>query len=170
MKKTFLWAVVSAIGFVCQANADTWSFDYSGAGVSAAGTVTTGAAVTTFEGNAGYVITGITGQRNGSAITGLVADNVDPAVGYSSGFGFWYNNVLLASGGFDYWGLLFTAADGGTYNLYNSGGQYLDAFYAPSGSPVITPVSAHVPDGGATVAMLGGVLVGFAMLRRRLVG
>lgn len=45
-----------------------WAWDYTGPGVTAGGTFTTN---DTSDANGGFLITGITGTRNGSAITGL---------------------------------------------------------------------------------------------------
>ena len=50
------------------AAAKTWNWSYSGAGITAAGTFTTG---DTPDGSGFYLITAITGTRNGSAILGL---------------------------------------------------------------------------------------------------
>ena len=45
-----------------------WDWSYTGVGISAAGTFTT---ADTPDGSGDYLITAITGQRNGVAITGL---------------------------------------------------------------------------------------------------
>ena len=174
MNKRFLVLIALAFGLAATSRADLWSFDYSGAGVTASGTITTGAGLTTFEGNAGYVITGVSGQRNGVTITGLIPATIDPAVGFSTSPDgrWWFDNVLLASGGFDLYGLLFTTEAGGEYNLYKDySGQYIDGNFSEArGAYDLVAVKLNVPDGGATIALLGGALIGLAALRRRFVG
>jgi hypothetical protein len=52
------------------------------------------------------------------------------------------------------------------FEVYNSGGNPLQA---TGMSVIFTSATATLPDGGATVTLLGGALAGLAMLRRRLV-
>ena len=107
MKKSIVSLVLIALGLVCQSKADTWALNYTTATATVNATITTGAAVTTFEGNNGFLITNITGDRNGLAIA-LVPTTVDPTVGASPDPalpGFLFDNVLLTGGSFDYWGL-----------------------------------------------------------------
>ena len=170
MKKSLFRITVLMIALVGQSRAGTWSFDYSGAGVSASVTVTTDTALTTFEGNSGYYITGVSGQRNGVAITSLIPATIDAASGYSTSADgrWWFDNVLLSSGGFDLYGLLFMTQDGGEYNFYKDHGQYIDGYFNKDiGGYNLVPVSMSVPEGGIPLAMVGGVLIGLAMLRRR---
>ena len=170
MKKSLLMVVILALGLVTQSRAGTWSFDYTGTGVSASGTITTGAAITTFEGYTGFLITGISGERNGVAIAGLTQAASDPTVGHttSSDGRWWFDNVLLTSGGLDLWGPLFSTVDGKEFNLYNNGGQYIDGYFnTDTGGYELTNVKMNVPENGATVAMLGVTLAGLAMFRRR---
>ena len=172
IKKSFISVLVLALGLVSQSRANTWSFDYSGIGVSTVGTITTGASVVTAGGDTGYLITGISGVRNGVAISGLTQAANDPTLspGYttSSDGRWWFDNVLLTSGGLNLWGILFSTVDGKEFNLYNNGGQYIDGhFNTNTGGYELTNVRLSVPDSGATVSMLGAALVGLAMLRRR---
>ena len=109
------------------------------------------------------------------AITGLTQAANNPALspGYttSSDNRWWFDNVLLASGNLDLWGVLFSTADGKEYNLYNDKGQYIDGYYnTRTCGYQLTDVTKNVPDSGATVLMLGAGLVGLAALRRRFVG
>ena len=161
MKKSFFCVIALAIGLAAQSRANTWSFAYNGGGVSASGTITTGAALTTFEGNAGYYITGVSGQRNGVAITGLIPATTNAAAGYSvsSDGRWWFDNVLLGSGGFDLYGLLFATQDGREYNLYRQNGQYIDGYFnTKTGGYDLLPVSVSVPDGGLSASMLSSIL------------
>jgi hypothetical protein len=62
------FAVIGIVLALCSsAQAKLWTWSYSGAGVSASGEFTT--TDTSYAGD--YTITGVTGQRNGVAITGL---------------------------------------------------------------------------------------------------
>jgi hypothetical protein len=66
--------VLVALGFVLglaaslPAQAKIWDWSYSAPGIAASGTLTT---ADTADGEGFYVITGITGTRNGETITGL---------------------------------------------------------------------------------------------------
>ena len=66
MKRLFasLWIVIALCS---SAQAKLWTWSYSGSGISASGEFTT--TDTSYAGD--YTITGITGERNGVAITGL---------------------------------------------------------------------------------------------------
>lgn len=168
----YILAALLFATLLCHARANTWDFAYSGTGVNASGVITTGAAITTFEGSAGFVITDITGLRNGIAITGLQEQaTVNPSVGYTiSQDGRWaFNNVLLASGGFDLWGVLFHTADNKEYNLYNQGGQYIDGNFNNCRFDLkpVTFKASSVPDGGSTLGFMGLGLVGMGLVLRK---
>jgi len=170
MKKSLFSITVLLVALAGQSRAGTLSFDYSGSGVSTSITVTTGSSLTTFEGNSGYYITGVSGQRNGVAITSLVPASIDAASGFSTSPDgrWWFDNVLLSSGGFDLYGLLFTTQDGGEYNFYKDNGQYIDGYFnKDKGGYDLVPVTMSVPDGGSSLAFVGSVLIGLVMLRRR---
>ena len=176
IKKSLFLAFVLAMGLVSQSRAGTWSFNYSGAGVEASGVITTGAAVSTFGDGPGFIITGITGERNGVAITGLaqVANNpaLSPGHTTSSDGKWWFDNVMLSSGGLDLWGILFLTADQKEYNIYNDHGQYIDGYYNTSSRNCgyeLKDVKMSVPESGTTVSLFGVALLGLAMLRRRFV-
>jgi hypothetical protein len=154
MKKTLLLAAVLASGLVCQSRADTFSFWYSGAGVAADGVLTTGAYNSAI---GGYAVTGITGERNGVAIDGLVSNPNSP--GTATNTWFWYDNLFLTSTGVDYYGIVFSAG-GLQYNVYLDTNTYYDLSQAQqtSGSlgTVLTTVGTkRVPDAATTAALLG---------------
>src|SRR5436309_2068044 len=66
-----LWLLVAITAISKQANASLiWNWSYSGTGINAAGTFLT---VDTPDALGFYLITGITGMRNGETITGLQA-------------------------------------------------------------------------------------------------
>jgi len=174
MKKLFATLLFVALGLVCQTHATTWSFDYSGAGVSASGTLTTGAFNASYN---GYQITGITGFRNGVAIDGLVPNlNFPGSTNTAAGPAGWYityDNLLTAGLGFDFSGLYY-ASGGVDYNVYLTGGTYYELTLAQvnaHGGGSLGTVLDHVsvPENASTIVMLGGVLLGLAALRRRFV-
>ena len=75
MKKLFLLTATSLIaiiglmfGSVQSASALVWDWNYSGSGITASGTLITN---DTPDDSGYYLITGITGQRNGDTITGI---------------------------------------------------------------------------------------------------
>jgi hypothetical protein len=133
-----------------------------------------------------YRITAIVGGlQNGSAMT-LLPTNGSPSCcdpdapsdpGYWAFGNFHYDNLLYvppAAGWgtagnpryLDYHGLGYTVAGGG-WNLWgdpNTAAAYID--YNGTSTQVDLSVSA-VPDGGVTLMLLGGVLVGLDTLRRR---
>ncbi len=103
--------------------ADTFAWSYTGEGVNASGTFTTDP----ISGGT-YLITGITGQRNGEIITGL------------STFGGADNLLFPVFAYFDILGLSYFA-DGVAYNLYGTG-----QFPGPGVGEV--PIELHLePDG-----------------------
>ena len=155
MKNRFLIAVIFATALVLQSRADTWSFWYSGAGVSADGILTTGGYDASF---GGYVITGISGERNGVMIDALVNNPNSPQPAYLGNIVF--DNLLLVSTGVDYNGLFYSA--GGTnYNAYlNTDNKYYDLTQAQAaagslGIQITAGGLQAIPDGGATITLLG---------------
>ena len=66
-RRAFLFAIL-AIAAPAHAASLTWNWSYTGAGINASGTFTT---VDTPTAAGGYLITAITGQRNGETITAL---------------------------------------------------------------------------------------------------
>src|SRR3982751_5457550 len=64
-----VFSILFATTSVCTASASSlWNWSYSGAGITAGGTFTT---ADTPDANGGYLITAITGTRNGETITAL---------------------------------------------------------------------------------------------------
>jgi hypothetical protein len=140
--------------------ADTFDFSYFGGGYVASGVFTTG--------NSGspYTVTGITGTADGFAITGLSpyagADQklyVPPASGYYG----------------DYGGISFATLAGVDYNItsYPSGNSnFINISTLDPGGNGCCGVAidmsvSQVPDGGVTLMLLGGALVGLETLRPR---
>jgi PEP-CTERM motif len=90
-----------------------WSYTSDAGAVTSSGTFTAGENTTNIYGRDAWVVTAITGSRNGVAITGLA--RVFP-VAYGGA-----DNYLYVSGQpFTYSGLSFGLADGTYVNLFNS--------------------------------------------------
>jgi hypothetical protein len=183
MKTSYLSFALLALATLPTAKADLlFSFSYTGDGISASGDlITSDATVTDVDGTtfSGFDIVGITGQRNGVAITGLVDNPAFP--GSTDNGAVIYDNILLTSPlGFDNGGLLYvTGSDGNDYNLFSTdaptGGGYTE--YVPSTGaqlPVdltITMLSSNVPDTSSTAMLLASAfaacIFGSAAIRRR---
>jgi hypothetical protein len=137
-----------------------FDFSYSGTGITASGQFTTNDLdpITNR-----YTITGVTGLRNGSSITGLVPLGTDSS--------FSYNNELLPNVPFfDFGGVLFNVTGLGNVNLYFDGSVMRDSTlgtgvfsnYNPGRevSLTVTPVP--------TPALLPGLVgLGIALAKKR---
>lgn len=109
-------AAALAAGFAIAAPAHAelyWDFAYSAAGVSASGVL-----VTQDVADAGgyYLATGISGQRNGSAITAL--QPVGTAIPLNEPYA--VDNLVRADGGLTTHGLAFATASGEYANVFNA--------------------------------------------------
>jgi hypothetical protein len=185
MKTPYLSIALLAIASLSStAKADLlFSFSYTGNGVSASGELmTSDITVANVDGTSfsGFDVLGITGQRNGVAITGLVDNPAFP--GATDNGTFLFDNILLTSPfGFDNDGLVYvTGADGNDYNLFSTsvptGGGYTE--YAPSTGEqpsvdlTITMLNSNVPDTSSTALLLASAfavcLVGSSAMKRRL--
>ncbi len=160
-QRLVLAGAVAASGLVAMtaAQAETWSFSYSGSSVSASGTFTTaGPALSPAD------ILSISGLRNGVAITGLVPVGTDPNFIYDNQFTIAQPN--LTEGGF-----LYSLAGGGfNTNVYFFEGDYFEVFVTPSGA-IETPISwsvTAVPEPATVLSMLAGLgLLGVYMRKAR---
>jgi hypothetical protein len=149
-----------------------WSWSYSGAGIAAGGTLNT---TNTADAAGFYLITGITGTRNGAAITGLQPTGT-PIPGNEP---FAVDNLLSATGpqltgnGFG-----FALADGTFANPFfadfTAPPGHVEFFSAPpfTGGPgpgdseLPVRFTAMVPE-PATASLLALGLLGLAAARRR---
>jgi len=187
MKKLALafFAIVLALGFTQVALAQSYDFTITGSGVSASGVIT----IAPIVGDPGFFgITGITGTYSDAGITTTNITGMYPDPTYTpiedSNHLFLFDNLFYSSGNsglaLDNDGMVFELANGdyvgvcGTgcttdslpYNLnvVDTTGNYT---HNNSGIGVtFTPEGGNVPDGGMTMMLLGGVLVGLETLRR----
>ena len=150
------------------ATASIWEFDYTnGSTVDVQGMLTTSDTLT----SGGYLVTGISGFRNGSdAIVALL-----PPPTFSS-YGF--DNLLLPGPGslLDAGGIAFRTLSGGTFNICGASPAYLGLFCGASGytefnmgsgvARTVTFTVRKVPE-PATVALLLAALGAMALTTRR---
>jgi hypothetical protein len=148
-----------------------WNWNYSTSGVNASGTFTT---VESPDSNGGYLITGITGTRNGQTITGLQA----PGTWIPGNEPYVVDNLVflgpgpqLTSAGFG-----FSIAGGSYSNPFYAGflspPVYLEFFSTPpthTELPIAfsaTPVPTPEPATTALVLMAGLSMYGLRWRRR----
>jgi hypothetical protein len=133
----------------------TWTFSYSGPGVTASGTFTTAGAALVAED-----ILSISGLRNGQAITGLIPVGADPDFFYD-------NQFKITAPNFTDGGMLFSVAGGVNTNVYFFDGEY---FEVQAGVPEVAlnwSVTA-VPEPATVLSMLAGLgLLGVYMRKAR---
>ncbi len=150
---------LSSLGMTTAALAEEWAFTYSGDGVSASGTFTTAGAALTAED-----ILGISGLRNGLAITGLVPVGEDANFLYD-------NQFTIGEPNFTDGGMLFSVGGGQpNTNVYFFEGAYFEV-YVDGLSAIETPISwsvTAVPEPATVLSMLAGLgLMGAYMRRAR---
>lgn len=158
----------------------TFDFTYSGPGVSASGVLdTTLVSGTTDE----WYVTGISGQRNGQTITGLVTPVPNPPgtslYDPSSSAPDWinYDDLVFFPGtpSLDSAGIYFTTT-GDSYNVFSSGSTYQDidgTAWIANGTPPSTTLSNFTltltPESSSLALLLPSALLlaGFALFARR---
>jgi hypothetical protein len=160
-------AALAALSPAVKANQE-YSFSYTDdSDIFASGDLfTSGPLVINADGSglSGYEVTGITGERNGIEITGIVTNPAFPE-SFDAGPVIYDNILLLGPLSFDNSGLLFSTIDGSEYNLFSNdvpiGGGYTD-FDVTTGAEV-TPVFltiAQIPDSSNTALLLVSALAG----------
>lgn len=114
--RPFLFALALIMLTTATAVASTlWQWEYSGSGTTASGTFTT---VESPNGNGGYLITGITGMRNGITITGLQA----PGTSIPGNEPYTVDNLVFLGPG--------PQMTSGGFGFSTSDGNYANPFYA----------------------------------------
>lgn len=180
-------SVAMALG-AGHAQAATWLLDYT----ATDGAAPTEAAVTVVTSDllnavGGYDVTAISGQVDGDAITGLIANPGQPFPSVSADGWFMFDNVFWPDRApvISNPGLFFTGASGDEYNLFSDDASTFELYQARSGAGFVahsvgTLTASAAPDlrpGGEdlvgvpepaawTLMILGFGAVG-AMLRRR---
>lgn len=161
-------AILASLAAVAPAHALTWDWNYGAVGVSAQGTFTT---TNTPDGSGFYLITAITGERNGVAITSLTA----AGTGIPQNEAFPVDNLVSQTGGqLTYNGFGFGLSDGTYSNPYWDGANYYDFFsdpvHATFSEPAISFTATVVPEPAAwTMTLLGLGMAGAGLRRRRVV-
>jgi hypothetical protein len=165
MKKSLLCIIVFATALVCQSRADLFNLTFTqtegpttaigqidvvgGLAISGYLNVTGGLGVGTY--------TLVAPGSDGSFVwDNAVAPDANPFIPGSG--------LLWRTGGFEFnlfYNFTSQWAPIGTYSLWGN----IDGNWHPAANGTATLTS--VPDGGATVALLGAALLGFALLRRR---
>lgn len=173
--------------FAAQAQASTWLLNYVSTGGAPMTADLTLTASETLNAVGGFDVTGLTGDVNGDAVTGLIANPNQPLWSYSADGMFMIDNVFFQTAPHVSWyGLFFAGASGNEYNLFSDNASTYELYRAQSGvgylansTGTLTALAAAAarPDNGD---FLGGVpepatwalmILGFgavgAQLRRR---
>jgi len=189
MKTIARWATYFAVAFGLGAAARADTFDYSytfGGGVSSggAGSTVQGAFDGTLNGNLITNISNASVVFNGVSLGGIIYVEGSTNTGFVDGVAvvsldgtqnnFLFANSDIAAGDNTYTGYLYSK----TGNSVVQGHDFIQygdpVLYAYDFNPVFSGINSSwtvtdvsVPDGGSTIALLGGVLGGLAVLRRR---
>jgi hypothetical protein len=139
-----------------------WEWSYSGDGIAASGNLTTN---TTLDSDGFYEITGITGTRNGVAITAL--EPTGEAIPLNEPYA--VDNLIDLTGLLTDNGFGFELADGTYANPYYSAG-YVEVYTQPASSGFfevpITFSAEQIPEPATATLLLAGI-AGLASLRLR---
>jgi len=180
--KLTLFALATALAITPAALADILTYDFTidGSGVSASGTITVATTGTVGTDD----ITGITGTYSDAGITTMNITGLYPDPTYTpiedSNHLFLFDNLFYSSGNsglfLDNDGIVFYLANGDYVGVcgtgcttgglpYNLNVVDTTGNYTHNNEGI--GVNFNVPDGGMTIMLLGGALVGLETVRRR---
>ena len=134
--KTILAGLTAAAALAAgQAGAATWLLDYASTGGSPLFADLTLSTSDVLNAVGGFDITGVTGQVDGDAVTGLVTNPSQPFASYSADGMFIFDNVLWPAGApvLSNPGLFFHGASGNEYNLFSDNASTYELYRAQSG-------------------------------------
>lgn len=145
MPKAFSWpAAACAIVLLTAGNAaaTTWLVDYSSTG-GAPHAANLSLTVADVQNGAGtYDVLGVTGNVDGDAVTGLIANPNQPGWAYSSDGLFMFDNTFQANGpNISWYGLLFQSATN-EYNLFSDSPTQYELYKAADHSYVANSLGA----------------------------
>jgi hypothetical protein len=185
--KLTLLALAVALAISPVAMADTFAYDFtttlsnaftngvltaSGTEVTSGVYLITSGTLSLFSVGLGFDPPIATGNVVPIPVAGTPGDTFTSPSGY-----FYYDNLLTPGSvpSLDNSGLLFILSNGDEMNIYANGGSVSSALeytlYESNGAQVngnFNVINATTPDGGMTLMLLGGVLVGLETLRRKL--
>src|SRR5579859_8058017 len=132
-----LAAVVAvAAAFAGHAQAATWLLDFTATnGAAPAEATLTVQTLDTLNAVGGYDVTGVTGDVDGDAVTGLIANPGQPYAAYSADGMFIFDNVVFANAAplLSNPGLFFSGASGNEYNLFSDSPTVYELYQAKPG-------------------------------------
>lgn len=163
--------VLAACLLVCSglAMADIQSFTFTGSTITVSGWLDlTGNVATAGSATFSWTLP----PPGGGPLTGSLLAFAGPGAYATSPSGkFWYDSSLAVGA----YGILFVAGDGTELNIWRSGADTASIFVSGSADYIPPGVGGWgeagtltVPDGGLTLTLLGGALVGLEGLRRRI--
>jgi hypothetical protein len=173
MKLKMLGAALAAMLLgASSANAATYIVNFTGTGATTAQfNVTT---ADTLNAVNGYDILALSGNVNGDAVTGLLANPNQPGV---TNNGVWlYDNVLFPAADpfIDYYSFVGTLASGGTANLFVNNPADYELMVSPPGggysldSHGVATLAVAVPEPASWAIMMTGLFgMGLALRSRR---
>jgi len=169
-----LGLILALLAVPNRALADSFGFSYVSildSSIVAGGTLTTGVFDAGFGGFGGWEVTGITGDRNGVAIVGLVPNPNWPSSNIQ--FNIQYDNGMLSTFALTSAGILYELADGSKWNFYHAPYPgYLEVpIYSYNEIPITLQLwhienMASVPETATTFSLLIAAFLGMVYVRR----
>jgi hypothetical protein len=159
-----------------QAQAATWLVSYVSTGGNPFAASLTVNTLDALDAVGGYDVTGVSGNVDGDAVTGLIANPGQPFAHLSADGLFIFDNVLFTGAApvFSNPGLFFSGASGSEYNLFSVAPATFELYKANPGVGYLAnsvgqvTAAAAIPEPAAwTMMILGFGLVGNLLRQRR---